>query len=134
MNAPLAGKAAVIWGAMLVLAVANGLFRESLLVPLAGPFWGLVISGVLLSSLILAISYWAVGWFAPVAPVQAVMIGVIWLGATLAFELILGRYLTGKSWQELAAAYSFAGGNLWPLVLLTIAVSPWLCARLRGLV
>ncbi len=30
------------------------------------------------------------------------------------------------------AAYSFAGGNLWPLVLLSVLIAPYLVARWQG--
>lgn len=32
---------------------------------------------------------------------------------------------------ELASAYTFAGGNLWPLVLVAVLLAPGLCARMQ---
>jgi hypothetical protein len=52
-------------------------------------------------------------------------------GLTVLFEFGLGR-AQGKSWTELLAAYSFQGGNLWPVVLVLTAAAPALAARLRG--
>jgi hypothetical protein len=34
--------------------------------------------------------------------------------------------------QRLLDAYTFQGGNLWPLVLVTTLIAPWLGARIRG--
>jgi hypothetical protein len=53
---------------------------------------------------------------------------------TVLFEFLFGRFVAGKSWEELLQAYNILTGNLWLLVLVVIAVSPYLAARVRGLV
>ena len=58
--------------------------------------------------------------------------GGVWLALTVAFEFSFGRAVLGRSWNTLLAAYSFAGGNLWPAVLCVIALAPALAARARG--
>ena len=58
----------------------------------------------------------------------------LWLATTLAFELGFGRFVQHKGWAEILEAYTFKGGNLWPLVLAIVLISPWLAAKLRGLV
>jgi hypothetical protein len=60
-------------------------------------------------------------------------VGAFWLLLTLVFEFGFGRIAQHKSWQELFGAYTLQGGNIWPVVLLTTAVAPWLTARFRGL-
>ena len=40
--------------------------------------------------------------------------------------------LRGQGLDEMLGAYAFRSGNLWPVVLLVTALSPWLAARLRG--
>ena len=37
-----------------------------------------------------------------------------------------------KAWADLFSAYTFQGGNLWPLVLAVTLLAPWVAARLRG--
>lgn len=133
MNAGIIARAAAVWLALLVLAVLNGGAREKLLVPALGHFGGLVASGLVLSALIFGVSYLAMGWIGATGPAQYWVIGAGWLAATLLFEVSFGHIVAGKSWRELSAVYSFEGGNLWPVVLAVIALSPRICARLRGL-
>lgn len=45
------------WAVILCLAIANGAFRESVLIPALGKPVGLVVSGLMLSGLILLIAY-----------------------------------------------------------------------------
>jgi hypothetical protein len=137
MNTPstaaIAGKAIAVWLCILALAVANGLFRETVLLPLVGTFAGFILSGLLLSALILATAYVALPWFGNTTIATCVAVGLGWLLLTLAFEFSFGRMVQGKSWPELLAAYTFREGNLWPVVLLVTAAAPYLAARLRGL-
>jgi hypothetical protein len=62
---------------------------------------------------------------------HAVAIGALWLVLTLAFEFLLGRFVSGLSWREMLAEYDLASGRLWALVPLWIAVAPWVFYRLR---
>jgi hypothetical protein len=56
-------------------------------------------------------------------------IGVLWLGLSVAFELLFGHYFAGASWEALFADYDVGQGRLWPFVLLATLIAPWLCAR-----
>lgn len=55
-------KALLIWVGILVLAVANGVLRESVLTPLLGTPAALVLSGLLLSALIIGVAYFSLPW------------------------------------------------------------------------
>tara|TARA_R110001599_G_scaffold296338_1_gene500583 strand:- start:154 stop:609 length:456 start_codon:yes stop_codon:yes gene_type:complete len=124
-------KALVIWTAIVVLAIANGSLREFLLVPVLGTQAALVLSGLLLSVLIIGVAYLSLPWLKPRQPVQVWGIGLVWLALTLIFEFSFGL-LQGKSWPELFEAYTFEGGNLWLVVLATTAFAPYMAAKLRG--
>ena len=52
MDVAVAGRAFAVWLGILGLAVANGVLREAVLVPRLGGRAGLLLSGVLLSALI----------------------------------------------------------------------------------
>ncbi len=127
----IAVKTFAVWLGILVLAVANGLLREAVLIPALGKSPGLILSGVLLSGLILVVAYLALPWFGRVAVASCAAIGFGWLVLTLAFEFSFGR-LQGKSWTTLLEAYTFSGGNMWPVVLLITAAAPSIAGRLRG--
>ena len=127
-------KALALWFAILALAMANGIAREKALVPAFGPFAALIASGIVLSSCIFLVAAFAAPWIGRMAAAQWLGVGALWLVMTLAFEFGFGRLVQHKGWAELLAAYTFKGGNLWPLVLVVVLISPWLAAKLRGLV
>ena len=127
-------KALLVWIAILFLAIANGWLRERLLIPRLGAPGALVLSGALLSLLILMTAYAVLPWLGPLTSTQYSYVGLIWLALTLAFEFGFGRSVQHKSWPELLNAYTFKGGNIWPVVLIIIVLAPLLAAKLRGIV
>ena len=127
-------KAVTLWFAVLALAMANGIGREKLLVPALGSFAALVASGIILSACVFLVALAAAPWYGRLGSAQWLGVGVLWLAMTLAFEFGFGRMVQHKAWAELFEAYTFKGGNLWSLVLAVVLISPWLAARLRGLI
>ena len=63
-----------------------------------------------------------------------ILVGVVWLVLTLAFELLFGHYVIGKSWAEIGHVLDPRTGNLFLVALSSALISPWLAARLRGLI
>jgi len=59
----------------------------------------------------------------------ALYIGLFWMTLTMAFEFLFFHYFGGHSWTELLANYDISSGRLWPLVLLWVAVAPWVFYR-----
>ena len=125
-------KALVVWVGILLLAIANGALREAVLVPALGQPVGLVLSGILLSGLILLIAYLALPWMGQARRASYLAIGMGWLCLTLVFEFSFGRVVQGKPWSQLLEAYRFTDGNLWPFVLLVTAAAPCVAAKWRG--
>lgn len=121
-----------MWLGILMLAIAIGAFREAVLIPALGKPSGLILSGVLLSSLILAFAYVTLPWSGRAPASSYAAIGIAWLSLTLVFEFTFGRIVQGKSWSQLFEAYIFRDGNVWPVVLLVTAVAPYVAARIRG--
>jgi len=125
-------KAFAVWLGILVLAIANGTFREAILIPTLGKPPGLIVSGVLLSGAILAVAYFALPWLGRAPVAWYVAIGFGWLCLTLVFEFTFGRLFQGKPWPEILEAYTFKGGNIWSLVLFITAVAPYIAAKFKG--
>jgi hypothetical protein len=48
---------------------------------------------------------------------------------TVIFEFAIGRLVDHRSWSELLGHYAIWRGQLWPVLLLLIAVSPFLWGR-----
>ena len=132
MSVGIAAKALAIWFGILVLAIANGVLREEFLIPLLGKATALFLSGVLLSALILVVAYLSLPWFGPAPVASYIALGMTWLFLTLTFEFSFGRFIQGKPWPELLEAYTFKEGDIWPVVLLAVATSPYIAARIRG--
>jgi hypothetical protein len=130
MAVGMALKAFALWLAILVLAVANGALREAVFIPKLGSAPGLILSGALLSALVLLVAYLGLPWLRAHGR-ELILIGLGWLVATLIFEFLFGL-LRGKRLGEILAAYTFEGGNIWPVVLLVVAAAPWLAGKLRG--
>jgi uncharacterized PurR-regulated membrane protein YhhQ (DUF165 family) len=125
-------KAFTLWLVILVLAITNGSIRESVLIPHLGNFAGLVTSGIILSVAVFLVALLCVPWYGRLSATKWWWIGVFWLCLTLLFEFGFGRFVRHHTLQHMLEAYTFKDGNIWPLVLLTVLVSPWLAARLRG--
>jgi hypothetical protein len=123
--------AAAAWFGILALAVANGALREFVLVPALGRAPGTALSGVLLGAAVLVVVWAMWRWRRPRSVAQTWRVGAGWLVATLAFEFAFGLRVQGKPWAEVLAAYTFEGGNLWPLVLLALLVAPCVLGRGR---
>jgi len=126
-------KSTIVWTSFIPIAILNGLLRERCLSPLLGKRLALPLSGISAAALFFLLSWFTIPWLGPLKPYRYRQIGLAWLGATVLFEFLFGRLAAGKPWGELLQAYDISTGNLWPLVLLVIAVSPLLAARLRGL-
>jgi hypothetical protein len=60
-----------------------------------------------------------------------VLLAAMMLALTAAFELLFGRYVAGASWESLLADYDLRRGRLWPLVLVTLLLAPWLVSLAR---
>lgn len=124
-------KALMVWAAILALAILNGALRETVLIPRLGTPAALILSGLLLSALIVGVSYVALPWLAARRMVQLLAVGLGWLVLTIIFEFSFGLW-QGKPWAVVLEAYTFKDGNVWPMVLLITALAPYIAARLRG--
>jgi hypothetical protein len=125
-------RALIIWCALLLVAVANGGFREAVLTPRFGSHTGHIVSTIMLCAGILIVTYLAVAWIRPGSRGDTIVIGLAWLALTLAFEFGFGR-ARGEPWADLLADYDVLKGRIWVLVLVTTAIAPYLAARVRGL-
>ncbi|CAN0601943.1 hypothetical protein [Marinobacter goseongensis] len=123
-------KALAVWFSILALAIANGLLRETLLLPAFGTPSAFILSGLLLSALIIAVAWLSLPWLHLHRPGQVWLMGFGWLALTLAFEFSFGL-AQGKSWPVMLEAYTFKDGNLWPVVLAVTACAPFIAEKIR---
>jgi hypothetical protein len=127
-------RSLVVWFLMLVLASVNGAIREALLIPMMGDVAGRAVSTLTLSGLVLLLTYLTIRWIHPRSGRETSIIGILWVMLTLAFEFLAGHFVFGNAWSHLLEDYNVFRGRIWILVLITIALAPFVCARIRGLV
>jgi len=125
-------KATGIWLLIVVAAIVNGVLREKVIVPMIGMETALPISGVTLSVVIFLFSLISVSFIGASESKTYLKIGMYWVLLTLLFEFIFGHYVVGKSWAELIQVFNIQKGDLFILVLLVTAFSPWLSVLIRG--
>jgi len=122
-----------IWVVMAVLAVANGVFRELVIIPRTGEYVGHVVSTLLLVGAILVVA----GLYFANAPIEysrgeLVLVGVGWTVLTVGFEFLVG-YLEGTPVSETIGQYDVFAGQVWILVPLTLLFAPllfgWLLSK-----
>jgi hypothetical protein len=125
-------KTVGIWLVMVIIAIANGLFRDKVLSPLLGPNVALPVSGVLLAVFIFAVCYVWLPTIGKQPASQFLFIGLLWVVLTLGFEFLFGHYVVGKSWRDIVQVFDATDGNLFLLVMIVTLLSPLLAAKLRG--
>ena len=111
------------WVPMLLLAVANGVFREAVLRKRMLVAKAHQVSTFLLICLLGVYSFSFLRWFPPASTGSAFLIGSLWMVLTVLFELSFGRY-RGISWQAMLQEYNFIQGKLWVLVPVSILLFP----------
>ncbi len=125
-------KYLIAWLAMLLVAVANGVIRDftygrhvdELTAHQLSSASGIVLLG--------GVMWIFLRRHPPASGRQALGIGLLWMGLTVAFEFLFFHYLGGHSWASLLAAYDLLAGRVWVLVLAWIAVAPYLFHRGGG--
>lgn len=60
----------------------------------------------------------------------AISLGLFWMALTVAFEFLFFHFVGKRSWADLLESYDMASGQLWPLILIWVAVAPYLFYRL----
>lgn len=63
---------------------------------------------------------------------QALTIGLIWLGLTVAFEFLFMHYGAKVPWSQLLHDYNILKGRLWVLVLISVFLLPYGVFKLRS--
>jgi hypothetical protein len=118
-------KYALVWFLLAVVAIANGILRQSTYGKAVSELAAHQIStitAILASGAVV----WVVNRFWPIESTsQACIIGACWLVMTVIFEFGFGHYVAGHSWERLFADYNVFEGRVWSFFLVWIAVLPF---------
>jgi hypothetical protein len=120
------------WLILVILAIINAIIRESVYGSYVTPFQAQQISAVIFIIILFIFTI----IFLKVLPIKAtsrqyLFLGLFWLALTIIFEFLFGHYIAGNSWSELLAAYNILRGQLWPAVLIAIALMPWIVSKIN---
>ncbi|MFB6206322.1 MAG: hypothetical protein ABEJ05_07345 [Haloglomus sp.] len=115
------------------LVVANGIFRELVLVSRIGEYAGHVLSTAILVAAILAVSGRYFAWRdTAFSTGELAVVGVVWTGTTVGFEFLVGA-VEGTPVSTTLGQYDVFAGQVWVLVPLALLAAPLLFGRiLRG--
>jgi hypothetical protein len=122
-------KYVLAWLPLLLIAVVNGAVRQGLYADYLGELRAhqvSTLSGILLFGIYI---WWLVRLHRPSSSGQAVAIGFVWLGMTVAFEFLCMHYAAGRSWDALLHEYNILAGRVWVVVLVWITIAPYVFYR-----
>lgn len=120
------------WSVIAVAMVLNGGLRTVVLAPLFGDRAARQISASTGAAIIVFIAYLLISWLEPRTRISLFVIGSIWVGLTLVFDVALGRIM-GLSWQRILFEFDVTNGALMLPLLLVVLFSPFLAAAIRRL-
>lgn len=132
MTFPLFLKTSMIWFVIVILAIVNAIFRETVLVSLLGQNIALPLSGILLSLIVFIVTYLSSPLFGKNNILIYFLMGLQWVVMTLLFEFLFGYYVIGKSWSSFLQVFNIMKGDLMILVLLVSLFSPILVAKIKN--
>ncbi len=120
-----------VWVLFVVLAIGNAALRDTVYGPilkndlLAHQISTVTAIALFLTAMYLFFSRTRAAYTGP----DLVVIGILWLLLTIAFEFGFGHYVMGNPWSRLLHDYNLLAGRLWVLVLVTILVGPYVIGR-----
>ena len=124
-------KYVLAWIPMVLIAIVNGALREATYGKHMSELQAhqiSTLSGLLLFS---AYIYVVIRTWRPDTSKQAITVGLIWLGLTVAFEFLFGHYVVGHPWSKLLYDYNVFAGRVWVAVLIWVTVAPYVLYRLQ---
>jgi hypothetical protein len=115
-----------LWTVMAIVAILNGIFRETVMIPRTGEYRGHVTSTALLVAAILAISYtYFKSTDTEYTRGELLIIGVAWTVLTVGFEFLVG-YVEGAPVEETISQYDVFAGQVWIAVPVALLTAPLL--------
>lgn len=118
-----------VWFLIIFAETIHGIARRLLLEPIVGDLRARQVSVVIGSVLILLIAFVFIRWLKGSGKLDFFLVGAIWVGLTLIFEIGIGRFALGLTWERISSDYDLMKGGLMPLGLLVMFVAPLITAK-----
>ncbi len=114
-----------VWFVFLVIAFGVGAVREGLLRPRIGEPRAHVIGTLIAVTLMMLVIYAFIRQIhESCLMTDLILIGVLWLVMTVAFEFGFSHFVMGKPWENLLADSNVPRGRILVLVLATVLLGP----------
>lgn len=124
-------KYSLVWLLLAIVAIANGIIRQSTYGKAVSELAAHQISTVT-AIVVTGAVVWAINRKWPIESVrEAWTIGMLWLIFTALFEFGFGHYVAGHSWQKLLADYNLLNGRVWSLFLAWVLLMPFVMFKLQ---
>ncbi|HBE83716.1 MAG TPA: hypothetical protein PLN05_06140 [Pyrinomonadaceae bacterium] len=124
-------RATVVWIVIILAETVHGIARIQILEPSVGEFRARQMAVFSGAAIIFLVTRSLIRWIGANGPFALVAIGLFWMVLTIAFELLIGRFVFGFSWQRIAAEYDITSGSLMPLGLVFLVFCPLLASISR---
>ena len=124
-------KYLLAWLPMIAIAIGNGVLRQRWYGKHVEELAAHQISTAVAIALFGIYIWLVVRALRPASGRQAILIGLVWLALTVAFEFLFGHYVVGHSWRALLHDYDLLAGRLWVLVLAWLAIAPYVFHRIQ---
>lgn len=120
-----------VWFVIIFVESLHGIARGIFLEPLLGDFKARQVSVFIGAIIIVAIAFIFVRWLKGSRIIDFFLVGFLWVVLTIGFEVALGRFVMGVSWERIAADYNLVNGGLMPLGLLVMLFAPLAMAKIE---
>ena len=125
MEASIFLYAPAIWLGLVIAAILNASLRNALITPKWGEQAGHVASTVSFIGIIFLVTYLFLSNLkSGYSTADLLLVGLMWLALTIAFEFAFGRFVMGHPWSKLLADYNVLKGRVWVLVLAATFAAP----------
>ncbi|HPR41917.1 MAG TPA: hypothetical protein PK718_05145 [Candidatus Methanofastidiosa archaeon] len=119
------GQYCFAWFPMVLLAIFNAAIRENIFTKTFDELASHQLSSVTFMLILLVYFLFIMSYLPLENANQAIYIGAVWVSMTVCFEFLFGHFVMGHSWNHLLHDYNLIEGRLWGLVLVFVAVGPY---------
>jgi hypothetical protein len=124
-------RALLVWMLIILAETAHGMVREIFMAPAIGDLRARQL-GVLVGSVIILLIAWLTArWLGARDRRAQLIVGALWVGLTLLFEILLGRAI-GTNWDRILSDYNPVRGGFMIAGLAVMLFAPLLAMKLRN--
>jgi hypothetical protein len=119
-----------VWFVIISAETVHGVARGVLLEPIVGDFLARQLSVFVAAVIIIVIAFIFIRWLKASGTLQFFLVGAMWVGLTLIFEIGVGRFAMGLTWERILSDYDLAQGGMMPLGLVVMLFAPLITAKI----